>query len=124
MYHSFEKNHDYYVDFFNKYSDRILLGTDGTFPWATKCHSWCLNILYEFIATDHKNMAFDDSILTGLNLQGEAKENILYRNYERRVAKAPKGINKEALKKYVEKYKQYISKEDFERLIPYMERYL
>ncbi len=124
MYHSFENNHDFYVEFFSKYSDRILLGTDGTFPWATKCHSWCLNVLYEFIATDHKNMAFDDSILTGLNLNKEAKENILYKNYESRVDKKPKAINKDALKRYVEKYKQFISDNDWKRLIPFMERYL
>ncbi|MBO5440095.1 MAG: hypothetical protein J6A53_05510, partial [Clostridia bacterium] len=104
--------------------DRILVGTDGTFPWATKCHSWCINILYEFIATDHKNMAFDDSILTGLNLNGEAKENILYKNFEKRVSQSPKPINKEALKKYIEKYKEFITDENWQSLKPALEKYL
>ena len=121
MYHSFERNHDFYVEFFNKYSDRILVGTDGTFPWATKCHTWCLNILYEFIATDHKNMAFDDSILTGLNLQGEAKENILYKNYEKRVSKEPKEINTDALLRYINKYREFIKDSDYQRLLPLIE---
>ena len=124
MYHSFERNHDYYKDFFERFSDRILVGTDGTFPWATKCHSWCINILYEFIATDHKNMAFDDSILTGLNLNGEAKENILYKNYEKRVSESPKPINKDALKKYIEKYKEFITDENWQSLKPALEKYL
>ena len=97
-----------------------MIGTDGTFPWATKCHSWCLNILYEFIATDHKNMAFDDSILTGLNLKGEAKENILYKNYERRVAEKPKAINVDALLKYISKYRKYIKDSDYQKLEPFI----
>ena len=34
MYHAFSENYDYYRNFFIKYSDRIQLGTDSTFPWA------------------------------------------------------------------------------------------
>ena len=124
MYHSFERHHDYYKKFFEKYSDRILVGTDGTFPSLSKCHEWCIEILYDFIATDKKNMAFDDSILTGMKLEGEAKENILYKNYERRVGCTPKEINKIALKAYINKYSPLLSDEERERLKPYIERYL
>ncbi len=124
MYHSFERQHDYYKEFFKKYSDRILLGTDGTFPWLSKCHEWCIDILSRFIATNDKMMAFDDSILTGIGLDGSAKENIFYKNYERRVGKEPKKINKEALKKYVEKYWSLLSEDEQKHLTPYLEKYL
>ena len=124
MYHSFEANHAYYKDFFKRNSERILLGTDGTFPWSTKSHVWCMGILYDFIATTKQNMAFDDEILTGLGIDGIEKENILWRNFERRVGKRPKEINKDALIAYYEKYKRYMSKDATEKLSPYLKKYL
>ena len=124
MYHSFERMHDYYRDFFEKYSDRVLLGTDGTFPWATKCHVWCIDILSRFIATRDEMMAFDDSILTGLGIDGEDKENIFYKNFERRVGNAPKPINKEALKKYINKYWDLLSDDEQARITPYIAKYV
>ena len=124
MYFSFESKHDYYRDFFTKHSDRLLLGTDGTFPWATRFHSWCCHTLIRFITTDEKMMAFNDRILTGLDLPEEACANILYKNFERRVSSEPKPINKKALIAYYEKYKPYISKEDIEHLDPLFEKYV
>ena len=124
MYHSFERQHDYYRTFFEKYSDRVMLGTDGTFPWLTKCHVWCIDILSRFIATNDQMMAFDDSILTGLGIEGTAKENIFYKNYERRVGTAPKAINKIALKQYVDKYWSFLSDSEQTHLTPYIEKYL
>ena len=104
MYHSFEKNHDYYVKFFTKYADRIMIGTDGTFPWPASAHGWCFDRVSRFIYTNDKMMAFNDSILTGLGLPEEAAEKILHENFERKVSKEPKPINKEALKKYIDKH--------------------
>ena len=124
MYHSFEANHNFYKEFFKKYSKRILVGTDGTFPWATRTHVWCIEILYDFIATEKKNMAFDDSILTGIGLSGEEKENILWRNFEERVGEKPKQINKEALKKYIDKWWHLFGEDEKTRLTPYIEKYL
>ena len=124
MYHSFERMHDYYRDFFQRYSTRVLLGTDGTFPWLSKCHEWCIDILSRFIATEDKMMAFDDSILTGLGIGGEAKENMFYKNYERRVGEKPKPINKDALKKYIDKHWQLLSEDEKTHLTPYIEKYL
>lgn len=124
MYHSFEAHHDYYRDFFAKYSDRVMLGTDGTFPWLTHTHVWCMDVLYRFIATTDARMAFDDAILTGIALTGEAKENILYRNFERRVGESPKAIHRDALRAYYEKYKWLLSEEAVTELAPYIEKYL
>lgn len=124
MYHSFEASHDYYKSFFERYSDRVMLGTDGTFPWETRTHVWCLDVLYRFIATTDSMMAFDDSILTGIGLDGEAKENILYKNFERTVAPEPKPIDRAALKAYIDKYKQLLSDDEWSHIKPLYEKYL
>ena len=124
MYHSFEANYEYFKEFFKKYSDRVLLGTDGTFPWLTKCHVWCIEVLYKYIATTEKTMAFNDEILTGIGLTGEDKENILYKNYERRVGESPKEINKPLLKAYIDKYKSLLSEDEWAHIEPLYNEYL
>ena len=125
MYFAFEDKHDFYVDFFKKYSDRIMVGTDATFPWECKGHAWCIDRLYNFIATDKVQKAFDDRNLTGLNLSGKDKENILYANFERRVGSdTPKEINKEKLLAYFEKYKCLFKDGELEILTPLVDKYL
>ncbi|MBQ8164117.1 MAG: amidohydrolase family protein [Clostridia bacterium] len=124
MYHSFEKNREYFKDFFKKYSSRVLLGTDATFPMLTRCHTWCIDRLSRYIATSDEMMAFDDSILTGIALEGEAKENILYKNFEHRVGDKPKEINKKALSSYIEKYKHLLNPEDLEKIESLSKKYL
>lgn len=125
MYFAFEANHDFYVDFFKKYSNRILVGTDATFPWPSKDFAWCIDRLYNFIATDNTQKAFGDKMLRGLNLQGKDKENILFANFERRVGRnEPKEINKEKLLQYFEKYKSLLSDEEYSELSPLVDKYL
>lgn len=124
MYHSFEAGRAYFRNFFAKYSDRVLLGTDGTFPWPMRCHIWCIDVLYRYITTEDSMMAFDDSILTGIGLTGEAKENILYKNFERRVGTAPKKIDRSALKAYIEKYKALLSEDEWKHVEPLCKKYL
>ena len=125
MFLSFEANHDYYVDFFTKYSSRILVGTDATFPWECYHHAWCIDRLYHFIATDKTQMAYCDQNLRGLNLQGKDKENILYANFERRVGSdTPKEINKEKLLAYYEKYKCLFFEGEDKELAPLIDKYL
>jgi predicted TIM-barrel fold metal-dependent hydrolase len=125
MYLSFYENKEYFKEFMTKYSKRILLGTDATFPWETKEYSWCLERLYNFITKDSVENAFYDKPLTGLMLTGEDKENILYKNFERRVGrKEPKEINKEALLAYFEKYKELLDYEEYRELSPLVDKYL
>lgn len=124
MYLAFESNHDFYVDFFKKHSNRILVGTDATFPWESYTHAWCIDRLYHFIATDKVQMAYCDQNLTGLNLSGKDKENILYANFERRVGEKPKEINKEKLLAYFEKYKVLFKDGELEKLNPLVDKYL
>lgn len=125
MFFSFEDNHDFYKEFFEKHSNRIMVGTDATFPWQAKDFSWCIDKLYRFIATDEKFMSFGDRYLTGLNLTGLYKENILWRNFERRVGhQKPKEINKEKLLSYFEKYKSLLDEEEYKELSPLVDKYL
>ncbi|NLC43647.1 MAG: amidohydrolase family protein [Clostridiales bacterium] len=109
MYHSFEAKHDFYRDFFEKNSKRIIVGTDGTHPQPARFPIWCIDRLYRFIATTDVVSAFDDKLLTGLNLSEEASENILYKNFVNRVAPTSKPINKAALSAYIDKYLPTIS---------------
>ncbi len=124
MYDSFEKNTEYYKEFFTKYADRILIGTDATFPWTTKGHVWCMDIITRYLGTNDKMMAFNDKILTGIDLPEYAQERIFYKNFEERVAKSPKPINKSALKAYIEKYKEHLTEEDARLIVPLCEKYL
>ena len=124
MYLAFENNHGFYVDFFKRNSKRIMVGTDGTFPWESKGHAWCIDRLYNFIATDKVQISFNDKMLTGLNLQGKDKENILFANFERRVGEKPKEINKEKLLAYYEKYKCLLEDGEQEKLEPLVDKYL
>lgn len=113
MYHGFSDRFDYYKRFFEKYSNRILLGTDSTFPYETKAMEWLNDRVYRFVATDDTTKAFADRMLTGIKLNEEQKTNIIWRNFERRVSEKPKKINKEALKRYIKKYKHLIVEKEY-----------
>lgn len=119
MYKSFEENHAYYKDFFKKYSSRILLGTDSTFPWGDKVYDWLIDRTYRFVATDDVTMAFNDRTLTGLNLPREERENILYKNFERCVSPMPKAIDKVLFKAYIEKYRCLLSDSEWSYIEPH-----
>ena len=124
MYLSFNENYEYYREFFTKYSDRILLGTDGTFPWATKYHSHMCDNLLRFLSTDEKELQVYDLRVKGLNLPENAVLNIAGKNFEKRVSSEPKPINKAAFKAYIEKYWFSLCDEDKARIEPLIKKYL
>lgn len=116
MYISFYDNREYYKYFFEKYSTRIELGTDSTFPYDTEDFSWLLDRVYRFVACDDVVKAFGDRYEAGLNLSDEARDNIICKNHERRVGVEPKEINKEALVRYFNKYKHLMKESDVEKI--------
>lgn len=124
MYVEFEKNSSYYKKFFNKYSDRLIFGTDRSFMCDEKYAKWLFNLVTGFIATDNTIKSFDDKELMGLGLSEEKRDNILFSNFERRVGYTPKPFNKEKFKSYIEKYFFALSSEDIDRIKPLMEKYL
>ncbi len=113
MYVSFSENPEYYGEFFRKYSQRVLLGTDSTFPYPSDDMKWLCDRVYRYLATDDTVKSFYDLPIKGINLPKEHKENIIFRNFERRVGTEPKKINKEALKRYIEKYKHLIKEKEY-----------
>jgi len=113
MYVSFSENEEYYRNFFIKYADRVLLGTDSTFPYSTKDMEWLNDRVYRYFTTSDTTKAFSDKMLTGIDLPREVKDKIICGNFVRRVSEKPRKINKAALKKYIEKYKHLIVEKEY-----------
>ena len=124
MYVSFAKNYEYYKEFFNKYSDRLIFGTDRSYTCDTKYSDWLYNMVVTFLDTDKTVKCFDDLDLKGLGLSQEKRDNLLFGNFVRRVGEAPKPINKEKLKAYIEKYSFALTDEDKKRIEPLAKKYL
>ncbi|MBO7222758.1 MAG: amidohydrolase family protein [Kiritimatiellae bacterium] len=111
MYLGFDARFEYYKEFFTKYSERIQFGTDIT-PGSHESQEWLYDRVYRYIATEEKFQGFANRIHTGMNLPQEAKDNILYKNFERTVGETPKPINTAALLKYIEKYRCLMPEKD------------
>ena len=125
MYIAFDRNREYYIEFFKKYSERIQLGTDSTFPWPDDGYEWLLDRVYRYIATNEQFDGFcGEKGHIGMNLPKEVRENIFYKNFERTVGKSPRPINTEALKKYIEKYRHLMSEEENQRVEDLCKKYL
>lgn len=88
MYLAFSKNIDAWHDFFEKYSDRILFGTDSG---DHKYNEAALHeLVYSALTHDSNEFpmpAFPDKVIRGLYLSDNAVKNICYNNYERLVGK-------------------------------------
>lgn len=109
MFVAFNDDYDYFRDFFTRYSNRILLGTDGdSLPAWAKAMDWLADRLYKYVATDIETDAWSPRPLKGLKLDYQDAKNILGDNFARRVSEKPKKINKSALRAYFEKYKHMI----------------
>lgn len=110
MYAAFRNNYDFYKTFFEKYSNRILFGTDASFT-ETDLYKHYTNIItqvYNFIATE-KDIEIYGEKCPSIKISEQAQENILYKNFENLAGKKPKPVNKTALKKYIEKYSPYFT---------------
>lgn len=108
MYIDFNSHHDYFKDFFTKYSSRILLGTDGDFPNHMPAMEWLMDRICKFVATDLATDAWGSSPLVGLKLEPSDAKRILCDNFLSRVGEAPRKINRKALKEYIERHKHRI----------------
>ena len=124
MYVEFEKNYDYYKDFFYKYSDRLIFGTDRSYRCDQKYAKWLFDMTTTFIGTDKDAKSFDNKILKGLGLPKEKVDQIFYANFESRAGKAPKPMNKEKFKAYIDKYYFALKDEDKARIEPLIKKYL
>ena len=104
MYVNFTLEHDFYREFFIKYSDRISFGTDTFFPDKTDT---LFNNVIKFLSTD-EDVSIHGTPAKGLNLPEAVCQNILHDNFVRRVSAAPKAVDPKALKRYINKYRGWI----------------
>ncbi len=115
MYKNFNKDIEYYRDFFEKYSDRILFGSDATVP-DYKDSPRLMTCIYQAITEDEDvNMILQN--VEGLGLSDDACNKIFHANFLNKNTTIPKPINKIALKKYINKYLYLISNDEIKRQI-------
>lgn len=117
MYIDFDKRPEYFRKFFTKYADRIIFGTDMDFPVCLEAGKYLCDREYRFLATDETLMSFDNHRLTGIKIPKEALQKIFSDNLLIKLGGKPREINKEALKKYIEKYKHLICDEKLANFI-------
>ena len=108
MYIGFNKNPEYFKEFFTKYQDRIIFGTDMDFTPHLEAGIWLCDRQYRYFATDEALMSFDDHQIKGIKMSDEIVQKIFSDNLLKKLNGKPKEINKEALKRYIEKYKHLI----------------
>ena len=73
---------------------------------------WLVDRVYRFLASSDVVKAVADRYESGLCLDDDVINDITYKNFERRVSVIPKEINKEALRRYFEKYKHLMIEKD------------
>lgn len=142
MYVAFTKNREYFRNFFTKYSDRIIFGSDNQLPWDEEAHYYFrqfdervvygskselspsaissdvfITAIYDAIASGKDDIDMLRLKVKGLNLSQDICEKILSKNYINKCHGAPKKINVDALKKYIEKYEKYIWSPENKNLI-------
>lgn len=110
MYNAFRDRNEFYRQFFIKYADRIRFGTDVQ-NTAVKGAPLRLESVYKFLTTDEE-VTVVDIPTKGLELPDDVCDKILYKNFEATAGSKPKKIDVEKLKKYIQKYRAYITNPD------------
>ncbi len=107
MYDNFSKRASEWKDFFIKYQDRIIFGTDMEDSMFQGGPSDIINTIRRFIETDDKfqNWGFG---INGLGLDKATIDKIYYKNFESYAGITPKRINVEKLLKECKKIKEIV----------------
>lgn len=118
MFASFDQNLEFYKEFFKKYSNRIVFGTDTSLMENTKedyeRYNSISDSVYKFLSTDETITIYGVSS-RGICLDDESLDNILYKNFEKSAGKTPKAMNEDKIKKYITKYYDYIKDENLKK---------
>lgn len=117
MYIAFNERPEYFKEFFEKYQSRIIFGTDMDFTPHLEAGIWLCDRVYRFLATDEVISSFNDHQIKGLALSDTALQKILSDNLIGKLGSKPKQINKDALKRYIEKYRHLIEDKDLVKYI-------
>lgn len=118
IYEDFAEMYADYRKFFSKYSERIEYGTDCSDQRKLCDKLYNASIVYDFLATDKIDEIWGFP-LRGFKLDNEALDNILCKNFLRRIGEKPKPIDVIALKEYFNKYRHLIADKDIEQKIEY-----
>ena len=108
MFAGFKAHHEKWSEIFRSYSTRFLYATDMTLPRDIDFLDTSAQLILRFLETDDEFEVRAGHFTKGIKLDFEHLENILYKNHESTVGKAPKEINKRALKKYIDKYLKFL----------------
>ena len=117
MYLNMGKNPELWYDFFVKYQDRILFGTDATAGRPPVYMSNHAGTVYKFLTTTDQLDFGENCKFLGIGLNSEIVDKIMYQNFVNKVSDKPKPINKEALAKYIEKYLPLTNNEHNKKMI-------
>ena len=125
MYMGFNKRREYYREFFTKYADRIIFGTDMDFTPHLEAGVWLCDRVYRYLATEETLSSFSDNMLTGIALPDSVLQKIFSDNLVGKLGSAPKPINKDALRRYIAKYRHLIADKELDKYIDELsEKYL
>ena len=104
MYAAFRENREFYRDFFIRYADRILYGTDTSFNGGDMTRFGVRGqAVQSFVRTDEE-MTVIRVDTKGLALPEDVQDKILGGNFQKLAGETPKTIDRKALKAYIEKY--------------------
>ena len=109
MYVNFSGDLPFYRAFFEKHADRILFGTDATVPIRADAEERIQSVYRAMVTGDTVPMGRARRPVQGLALPPDVADRVLRKNFLQRWGKAPKPINRNALKAYIEKYAHMIS---------------
>ena len=104
MYAAFRERRDFYRDFFIRYADRILYGTDTAVKGDDMTRfAQRGQAVRDFLATDQDLQVLQVKT-HGIDLPEDVQAKILGGNFQKLAGTTPKKIDKKALKAYMEKY--------------------
>lgn len=93
MYENFSKKPGDWAEFFTKYQDKIVFGTDMTDDQFQGGAKEIIGTMRRFLETDESFESWDFKI-RGLNLKGDVLQSIYCKNFERYGGKGPKAVDK------------------------------
>ncbi|MBE6600474.1 MAG: hypothetical protein E7640_04675 [Ruminococcaceae bacterium] len=128
MYLGFSKDIKAWREFFQKYSDRILFGTDATTTRSNDITYKKYSLVAQGLAHDESEFPIPripDLFVRGLNLDPETIEKIAYKNFIDLVGDTPREVNIEYARSEAEKLlKQARTVEGLERSVELLEEFL
>jgi predicted TIM-barrel fold metal-dependent hydrolase len=102
MYGNFSAKADEWSDFFRRYADRIVFGTDNTCPVDDGTLDWAvdkIDCMRRFLATDDE-FVFDNYQVRGLALGRDVLERIFHLNFEALFGESPRPVDPQAAVDY------------------------